>query len=208
MLVRFEPDGVSPRPVPAPSARLEVAGLYLLIAGSWLVALSLVALHPEDDRLLIVGVVLLTIALAIWLPFILLIPGVLLVWLIPSSVHAAVETGSPTWSIAAVLAGQLALASTTRLAYKMLKTRLFRPPVGLLPPDRLAAVTRAVERERLREAPTVVEPAVKVLPRSGVLAMTETKRYLDRLIGLDRELRQSGEAIRATLRDCLDLMED
>jgi hypothetical protein len=95
-----------------------------------------------------------------------------------------------------------------RLAYKVLKARRVRPPISLLPPDRLSAVTRFVNRERLREAANVVNPPAQASPRPAVLAMTEAKRFLDTLIGLDRELRRSGEAIRATLRDCLDLMED
>lgn len=191
----------------------ETAGIYLLVALALLAELSLVALHPEPDGVLLIGVVLLTIAVAIWLRFVFLVPAVIALWLVPPSVRDAVLGNEDlTWGHAAALAGQLYLACVTRVAYTALRARLLRPgpalplsDIAVVAPEPVVAAAEVLDLENLPR------PADKVagfelagpppLPCGRMLAYSEAKTFLERLIGLDRDLRDSGEVISAILHD-------
>jgi hypothetical protein len=182
----------------------QVLSVYLLIALALLAELELVLLHPEDDPIMLIGIILLTIALAIWLRFLFLVPAVILLWLVPPSVRDAVTREDPfTWGHAAALAGQLYLAGATRFIYKALKARLLMPAEPLRQPvSASGGEDEAVERQEAFAEFVNAKPA---LPCGRVLAPAEAATFLDRLLGLDRELRASGESIRSLLENGLVL---
>jgi hypothetical protein len=192
----------------------EAAGIYLLVALALLVELALVALHPEEDAVLVIGVILLTMALAVWLRFILLVPAVVLVWLIPPSVRDAVLGDEPwLWDFAAVLAGQLYLAFATRIIYRTLRLRMLGPrEVAILEvePDDIAVEAESpVEAEEMAavtaKAPSVIEKLPPPLPCGRVLGPTEARNLLARLGDLRRELDECGAPIRTLLEKSLSL---
>jgi hypothetical protein len=187
----------------------RMAGVYLLIALALVAELLFVLVHPEDDPVMLIGLVLLTIAVAIWLRFLFLVPAVILIWFIPASVRDAVRDDSLTWSHAATLAAQLYLAGATRFTYKALRARLLTPrPVGLLPepapvpapepaPVEPVVATEPPANETVTETPAV--PRKPAMPCGRILAPAEAASLIDRLLRLDRDLRLSRESIRAAL---------
>ena len=184
---------------------VRVAGIYLLIALALVAELLFVLVHPEDDSAMLIGLVLLTIAAAIWLRFLFLVPAVILLWLVPPSVRDAVRDGSLTWTHAATLAAQLYLAGATRLTYKALRARLLAPrPAALLPapgldpaPEALVMTVEQPAEEAVPETPAI--PLKPALPCGRVLAPAEAASLIDRVLRLDRDLRLSRESIRAAL---------
>ena len=189
---------------------LRIQGAYLLLALGLLTALSLVALHPEQDRALVVGVVMLTVASALWLPLPLLIPAIVAIWLIPPSVRDAVagEAGSPS-RLGAILAGQLFLGIASDVAYRLLSS----PP--LAEPAVTPAAPTAVQRVSPRPAaktwaggtpkldPMALPPPP--LPCGRLLRPAEAVALRRRLASLERELSSNNAAIRSAFQTCLRL---
>jgi hypothetical protein len=186
--------------------RFELTVIYLLIGLSLLAALTLAAFHPEDDPVVVIGVVLLTGAAAVWLPFLYLFPAVVLIWLIPPSIRHDFA-GGPGWLEVAVLAGQLYLAAVTRLSYKSLSSRLLHGEESVLPPHRLTAASRPTLRSSLpgSEANLSPQPLIQGGP---ILGVADALYFLDRLVGLNRELNRSGEAVQLALEGCLGISEE
>lgn len=192
----------------------ETAGIYLLIALALLAELSLVALHPEKDAVLHIGIILLTIAVAIWLRFVFLVPAVIALWLVPPSIRDAVLGNEDlTWGHAAALAGQLYLACASRLAYTALRSRLLPgSAVALAPPYLLAAETprnqpeiAAPHPETPAQTPAEIrekEPSRPPLPCGCVLRWSDATAFVERLAGLSIELHETSKAIRPTLENC------
>jgi hypothetical protein len=164
--------------------------------------------------------VLFTIAVAIWLRFLFLVPAVILLWMAPPSVRDAVAGDEPlTWNHAAALAAQLYLAGATRFTYKALRARLLvsprterlRQPAPAQPIPVEAPMTATAAVEAPAEAPAPETPFTSpkpALPCGRVLAPAEAATLIDRLLGLDRELRVSGESIRAMLEGSLGTSAD
>lgn len=185
----------------------NLTGGYLLLALALLTALSLVALHPEADEALVVGVVMLTVGLAIWLPLPLLIPAIVAVWLIPPFVRDAVTGGEGSMGRQGViLAGQLILGIATYTAYRLLR-RQPEPEPQLQPVAATTTAPRVIHRPLPLTGTRRAKPDVKptgtkpALPCGRVLRWSDATAFVERLTTLSRELDQIGETVRASYRN-------
>jgi hypothetical protein len=162
---------------------------------------------------MLIGLVLLTIAVAIWLRFLFLVPAVILLWMVPPSVRDAVAGDEPlTWGHAGALAAQLYLAGATRFTYKALRARLLVNPraEALRQPaaeQQVALeVTVTVEEPAEESAPeTPLAPSKPALPCGRVLAPAEAAAFLERLSELRRDLERNNASVRGLLAHSLKL---
>lgn len=181
-----------------PGRRTSLIAAYLLTALLLLCALSLVAIHPEQDKALVVGLVMLTVAAAVWLPLPLLVPVVVLIWAVPTSIRDSVGEGNVSWSQSAALGAQIVLGIASYTAYRMLRHSLreARPQqgprlhvVGPLPSPPGPVLTNHEEAK----AEWPVE-----LPCGRRLSATEALSLMERLAGLDRQLNVTEEMLRTS----------
>jgi hypothetical protein len=191
----------------SPDRQESIAG-HLWFAALLFAGLTLPTLQPfgEDDRWLGIGTVMLTVALATWLPLRWLAPAVLVVWITPFVASRVVDDGftDPGVDAEAVLQllGLLFVAGGVSLAYRRLAagSRAAAAPAPQAPQSEVSSPGPDADVSGAPLVPTLAPMLVRRFPGAR-LERREAASLLQRLSALRRELSETQGQLWGLVQD-------